>query len=348
MSQVAEQGGAIEGDLPRRSVLFRRGDNALYRERHGSDRGADLLVVPEAETGARDKRLEHEFTLAAELDPAWAARPLRLSREAAGTVLWLEDPGGAPADGLIGQQLDTPGFLNVAIAAAEAVGRLHTQGLIHRDIKPANILVDREGRKAWLTGFGVASRLQRIDRDVQHAGGVIQSLRALMTKSGPNRAWVEVGTLVDEVLVLVGNQLRNRNVRVVTALCCEVPPIFADRVQLQQVILNLVVNGAEAMAAAEALRVVTIASSAAQDGGVHVSVADTGPGMDPATAERVFDSFFTTKSSGMGMGLSICRSIISAHGGRIWVEPNTPHGAIFQFTVPPGNEAAEPAGESRA
>jgi len=187
--------------------------------------------------------------------------------------------------------------------------------------------------------------LQRIDRDVQHAGGVIQSLRALVTKSGPNRAWVEVGTLVDEVLVLVANQLRNRNVRVVTDLGGDVAPIFADRVQLQQVILNLVVNGAEAMDSAEAPRVLTIASSAAQDGGVHVSVADTGPGMDPATAERVFDSFFTTKSSGMGMGLSICRSIISAHGGRIWVEPNTPHGAIFQFTVPPGNEAAEPAGE---
>jgi PAS domain S-box-containing protein len=183
--------------------------------------------------------------------------------------------------------------------------------------------------------------LQRIDHDVQHAGDVIRSLRALVTKSGPNRAWVSVERLVDEVLVLVGNQLRNRDVRVVTDLSGDVAPIFADRVQLQQVILNLVMNGAEAMDGIVPPRVLTIASSPAAEGGIYVSVADTGPGMDADTAERVFDSFFTTKSSGMGMGLSICRSIINAHGGRIWVEPNAPHGAIFQFTVPRGSEALD-------
>jgi len=184
--------------------------------------------------------------------------------------------------------------------------------------------------------------LQRVDRDVQHTRDIVQSLRGLVTKSGPNRSWVNVEGLVDEVLALAGNQLRNRDVRVVTDLSGAVPPIFADRVQLQQVILNLVVNGAEAMDAAEAPPVLTITSMPASDGGVHFSVADTGPGMDPTTVERVFDSFFTTKASGMGMGLSICRSIISAHGGRIWVEPNRPHGAIFQFTVPHSNEAANP------
>jgi signal transduction histidine kinase len=188
--------------------------------------------------------------------------------------------------------------------------------------------------------------LQRIDRDVQHAGEVIQSLRSLVTKSGPNRAWVSVDRLVEEVLVLVGDQLRRRDVRVVTDLSGEPPPVFADRVQLQQVMLNLILNGAEAMGAVEAPHVLTIASSAASDGGVLVSVADTGPGMDPATAERVFDSFFTTKTGGMGMGLSICRSIIDAHAGRIWVEPNTPHGAIFHFTVPRGSEMAD--GEPRS
>ena len=187
--------------------------------------------------------------------------------------------------------------------------------------------------------------LQRIDRDVRHAGDVIQSLRSLVTKSGPQRAWVQGDELIDEVLVLVGNQLRNRGVRVVTDLSGEVTPVFADRVQLQQVILNLIVNGAEAMDAIGEPRVLTIASSTAVDGGMQFSIADTGPGIDPATAERAFDSFFTTKSSGMGMGLSICRSIINAHGGRIWVESNAPRGAIFFFTVPNRNEASEGAGE---
>jgi predicted ATPase/signal transduction histidine kinase len=187
--------------------------------------------------------------------------------------------------------------------------------------------------------------LQRVDRDVQHARDIIQSLRALVTKSGPNRAWVKIDKVVDEALALVANQLRNRDVRLVADINGEVPPIFADRVQLQQVVLNLILNAAEAMDAAEAPRVLTIASSRTSDGGVYVSVADTGPGIDPDTAGRVFDSFFSTKSNGMGMGLAICRSIIEAHEGRIWVEPNTPHGAIFQFTVPPGNERPQQADE---
>src|SRR5579859_917963 len=186
--------------------------------------------------------------------------------------------------------------------------------------------------------------LRRIDRDVTHAGAIIQSLRSLMTKSGPKRAWVDLDKVVDEVLVLVGAQLRNRNVRVVTHLSGEVSPVFADRVQIQQVILNLIMNGAEAMDGAEE-RVLTITSAPTIDDGAHLSVADTGPGMDPAMAERIFESFFTTKSSGMGMGLSICRSIINAHGGRIWVEPSALHGAVFQFTVPRGDDAVERIGE---
>ena len=178
MSQIAEQTSAdsipVGAGCP--SVLFRRGDNALFRERHGSDLGPDLLVVPEAEIGARDKHLEHEFSLAAELHSDWSARPVRLSREPAGTVLWLDDPGGAPADQLVGQSLEPLRFLNLAIAVTEAVGRLHAQGLIHRDIKPANILVDPGGQRAWLTGFGVASRLTREHQSPQPPGMIAGTL----------------------------------------------------------------------------------------------------------------------------------------------------------------------------
>jgi signal transduction histidine kinase len=111
--------------------------------------------------------------------------------------------------------------------------------------------------------------------------------------------------------------------------------VFGDRVQLQQVMLNLIMNGIEAMSAVtDRPKVLTISSERVETGNVLVTVKDTGAGIDPATADRIFESFFTTKPNGMGMGLSICRSIIEAHGGLFWASPNTPHGAVFQFTLP--------------
>ena len=122
-------------------------------------------------------------------------------------------------------------------------------------------------------------------------------------------------------------------------------PVFGDRVQLQQVLLNLIMNGIEAMGAVtDRPKVLTIPRNASNRRGVLVAVEDTGTGLDPATADRIFDPFFTTKPSGMGMGLSICRSIIDAHGERFWASSNTPHGAIFQFTLP----ANEPSASKQA
>ena len=111
--------------------------------------------------------------------------------------------------------------------------------------------------------------------------------------------------------------------------------VLGDRVQLQQVMLNLIMNGIEAMSAVvDRPKVLTISSERVELGGLLVAVKDTGAGIDPAAADRIFESFFTTKPNGMGMGLSICRSIIEAHGERFWASHNTPHGAIFQFTLP--------------
>jgi signal transduction histidine kinase len=111
--------------------------------------------------------------------------------------------------------------------------------------------------------------------------------------------------------------------------------VFGDRVQLQQVVLNLIMNGIEAMSAVtDRPRKLTISSERLETGEVLVAVKDTGSGIEPATADRIFESFFTTKPNGMGMGLSICRSIIEAHGGRFWASPNRPYGAVFQFTLP--------------
>jgi hypothetical protein len=111
-------------------------------------------------------------------------------------------------------------------------------------------------------------------------------------------------------------------------------PVQGDRVQVQQVVLNLVLNAVEAMSSVEPERKLLISTEQSQANGTLVAVRDSGPGIDSNELERVFEAFYTTKSGGMGMGLSICRSIINAHGGRLWAEPNEPRGVAFRFTLP--------------
>jgi signal transduction histidine kinase len=120
-----------------------------------------------------------------------------------------------------------------------------------------------------------------------------------------------------------------------TALATGDHSVMGDRVQLQQVLLNLIVNGAQAMSAVtERARELTVSSTLAEPSSVLVAVEDTGTGLDPAVVERMFKPLFTTKPDGLGMGLAICRSIVEAHGGRLWVSPRSPHGADVRFTVP--------------
>jgi len=127
--------------------------------------------------------------------------------------------------------------------------------------------------------------------------------------------------------------IRN-GVSVQTRLSDELSPVQGDRVQLQQVVLNLILNAVEAMGSVEAGARELLISTAHDHTGVLVAVRDSGPGIAPTHLERVFEAFYTTKPSGVGMGLSICRSIIDAHGGRLWAETNDPRGAVFQFTLP--------------
>ena len=129
--------------------------------------------------------------------------------------------------------------------------------------------------------------------------------------------------------------MRRHGVLLQTELAAGASPILGDRVQLQQVLLNLIMNGVQAMSGVtERARELMVSSSLAEPGSVLVSVEDTGVGLDPAVAERIFEPFFTTKSEGLGMGLSICRSIVEAHRGRLWASPRDPHGAAIRFTVP--------------
>ena len=181
----------------------------------------------------------------------------------------------------------------------------------------------------------VRDALSGIGRDGMRAGGVIRGLRALARKSGPQLTRLDLDEVIREALAFARGELQRHDVVLRTKLAAGDKPVKGDRVQLQQVLLNLIMNGVEAMKeVTERTRELTVSSTFADQTSVLASVKDTGPGIDPAVAERMFQPFFTTKPDGLGMGLSICRSIIEAHGGRLWVSPRTPQGADVRFTIP--------------
>ncbi len=176
--------------------------------------------------------------------------------------------------------------------------------------------------------------LLSITEDGMRAGEVIRGLRALAGKSGPQLTGLDIDDVIKQVLALTRSELMRHDVVLRTDLGAADQPVMGDRVQLQQVLLNLIMNGVEAMSGvAGRTRELTVLSTV-EAGAVLVSIKDTGTGLDPSVAERVFQPFFTTKSDGLGMGLSICRSIVETHGGRLWLSPRASHGADVRFTVP--------------
>jgi C4-dicarboxylate-specific signal transduction histidine kinase len=175
----------------------------------------------------------------------------------------------------------------------------------------------------------------RIVRDAHRAGDVIHGLRALAQKSGTQKTELDINGAIRDVLALSRSDLQRHGVALHTDLSAEFRPVFGDRVQLQQVLLNLIANAIDAMSAVtDHPKMLTITSKPAEPGEMLVAVEDTGTGLDPGIADRIFTPFVTTKPAGMGMGLSICRSIIEAHDGRLWVSPGVPCGTVFCFTVP--------------
>jgi PAS domain S-box-containing protein len=190
------------------------------------------------------------------------------------------------------------------------------------DAQPPNLEEVRRG-----LGFIVESGVRASD--------VIDRIRALVKKAPPRKDRLEINEAILEVIALTQNEMANTRISVRTQLAEALPAIQADRVQLQQVILNLLINAIEAMSGmGEGPRELLISTAKTHSEGVLVAVRDSGPGLAPESIDRLFESFYTTKPGGLGMGLSICRSIIEAHHGRLWATANTPHGAIFQFTLP--------------
>ncbi len=180
--------------------------------------------------------------------------------------------------------------------------------------------------------------LADIVEDDKRAGEVIRRLRLLLKKGEVQHGWLEIGNVVDDVLRLTRNDLMNRDVKVTAELAADVPLIVGDRIQLQQVLLNLVVNACDAMERAEH-RELFITTRCPDGANVEVSVSDRGEGVPPADLERIFEPFVTSKEHGMGLGLSVCRTIISAHHGRLWAENNADPGATFRFTLPLATDA---------
>ena len=173
--------------------------------------------------------------------------------------------------------------------------------------------------------------------DGHRAGEIIGRIRALAKKAPPRKDWVDVNETIREVIALARSEVQSNGVSVRTRLGEELPLILGDRIQLQQVILNLMINAIEAMnEVSDAPRELSITSATDESKRVLVAVRDSGLGLHPRSLDRLFDAFYTTKPQGMGMGLAISRSIVEAHGGRLWVTPNEPHGAVFQFTLPSG------------
>jgi PAS domain S-box-containing protein len=186
----------------------------------------------------------------------------------------------------------------------------------------------------------VREALACVVADADRAGQIIDRIRDHIRKAPPRKSRFGLNDAIDEVIVLGRSAITKNGVLVQTRLAEGLFPVQGDRVQLQQVILNLVLNAVEAMSGVEAgQRELLISTERTQGNGVLVAVRDSGPGVDPERVERVFEAFYTTKPSGLGMGLSICRTIIGTHGGRLWADANEPRGAVFQFTLPAAGES---------
>jgi PAS domain S-box-containing protein len=170
--------------------------------------------------------------------------------------------------------------------------------------------------------------------DTDRAGDIVDRIRDHIKKTPPRKEHLDLNEAINEVIVLGRTATIKNGVAVQIRLSEGLLPVHCDRVQLQQVVLNLIVNAAEAMGSVEGQPRDLLICTEQHHAGVLVAVRDSGPGIDPTLLERVFEAFYTTKSRGVGMGLSICRSIIDAHGGRLWAEANEPRGTIFQFTLP--------------
>jgi predicted ATPase/signal transduction histidine kinase len=263
---------------------------------------------------------------------------------------FLQNPSGTPE--FVGAVMDVTSTRQAEAALQKAqadlahVSRVTTMGelvasIAHEVNQPLGAIVTNGHACVRLLSRDVPDlnrSRQVIDRMINdgiRASEVIKRIRDLLHKAPSEKAPLNINETVQEVIALVSSDVIRSNVELRADLGADLPPVVGDRIQLQQVILNLILNGRDAMSGAQSHpRELLITSRESNSGEVMVAVRDSGIGLDPKDAERIFDPFFTTKSEGMGLGLSISRTIIEAHGGTLWAKPNKHRGATIQFTLP--------------
>jgi C4-dicarboxylate-specific signal transduction histidine kinase len=228
------------------------------------------------------------------------------------------------------------------VARVTTMGEL-TSSIAHEVNQPlAAIVTNGNACLRWLSNdpANVEEARQTVTRmvkDGHRASEVVGRIRAFFRKTAPERVRVDINQLIEDVIAMVSSELRRNRVRVRTELPDDLPRVLCDQIQLQQVLLNLLINAIEAMSAVSGPRELLIMSRRDETGNVSVAVQDTGMGFDEQNAAQLFNAFFTTKSQGLGMGLSISRTTIEAYGGRLWATRNDAGGAPFQFTLPTTN-----------
>jgi PAS domain S-box-containing protein len=288
-----------------------------------------------------------------------------------GTIKWVHGIGHPVlnADGEFVEMIGTAVDITERKRAEEERGRLHrletdlshinrvsimgelTASIAHEVNQPlSGVVSNASACLRWLAGDTpnieeARETARRIVRDGKRAAEIIGRIRALTKGTATPREKVDLNEAIREIIPLVGDDAKKKNVTIRTCFADDIFPVLGDRVQLQQVVLNLVMNGFEAMnTITDRARELVVTSRNTDSDRVEVTVEDSGTGLDPEASARIYDAFYTTKPSGMGMGLSICRSILQAHDGRLWATANHGPGTTFHFALPKEQETnAEPA-----
>jgi PAS domain S-box-containing protein len=220
-----------------------------------------------------------------------------------------------------------------------------TGSIAHEINQPLGAVVNNASAcLRWLAAQNLEEARQsaaRVIADGHRASEIVGRIRALAKKAPPRKDWLDINDTLRELILLVQSEVKGNRVSLQTRLAETLPPVWGDRIQLQQVMLNLLKNAIEALSGVgDGPRDLWVSAERSGSTEVVIAVRDTGPGLDPDSLDRMFDAFYTTKPGGLGMGLAISRSIVENHGGRLWATANVPRGAVFQFALPTGREGA--------
>jgi C4-dicarboxylate-specific signal transduction histidine kinase len=310
----------------------------VLQRTHADDRQALRREIDRVHRGEQDYDYEHRW-----LAPNGATKHLHVRARRVKFETGKEEIVGALVD--VSETRMAQEALHTAQTALAHATRVATLGemsasIAHEVNQPlAGIVTNGEAARRWLDrkvpDLGeVHSAIERMISDGKRASQVVERLRALARKAPAQTALLDINEVINETVALVQREIRNHRTALQLDLAPGLPAVLADRIELQQIVINLVVNGLQAMEPVTDRPRNLVIQSAVQADEVIVSVRDSGVGIEPADMDRLFKAFFTTKANGMGMGLSICRSIIEAHGGRVWASRNAEAGTTFRFALP--------------